>query len=176
VAHQSEGGAAEAESLFTRALAMEPPDSAEGATTMELYAKFLREQSRVDEAAPFEERAAGIRKANAAALSPKRPDMGPAQKISRTAGAEVVSPIVIEKPEPRYTQEARVAKVQGTVLVYVEIGTDGKACNMQVTKSIGLGLDESAVDTIAQWQFQPGTRGGVPVPVQATVQVNFRLL
>jgi len=43
-------------------------------------------------------------------------------------------------------------------------------------KSLGFGLDEKAAEAVSQWQFKPGTRGGAPVPVEATVEVNFRLL
>jgi len=45
-----------------------------------------------------------------------------------------------------------------------------------VTRSLGLLLDDAAVDAVSQWKFAPGTRGGQPVPVIATIEVNFRLL
>lgn len=172
---QKEGGAAEAESLFTRALAMEVPESPDAATTMELYARMLRGQARADEAASFEARAAVIRKAHAAEVSPKL-SQGPVQKVSRAQSGGVQAPVLIHKTEPQYTQEARAAKLSGTVLVYVEIGTDGKAYNMQITRGLGLGLDEAAIYAISQWQFQPGTRDGIPVPVQANVEINWRLM
>jgi len=69
-----------------------------------------------------------------------------------------------------------VAQYQGTVVLYVEIGTDGMAHNIQVLRSLGMGLDDQAIDAVIQWQFKQGTRNGVPVPVAATIEVNFRLL
>jgi outer membrane biosynthesis protein TonB len=41
---------------------------------------------------------------------------------------------------------------------------------------MGLGLDEKALDAVAQWLFKPGTKDGKPVPVRATFEINFRLL
>ena len=78
--------------------------------------------------------------------------------------------------EPQYTEEARVAKYQGTVVLAVEIGSDGFARNIHVVRGLGLGLDENAVTAVSQWTFEPGKKDGGPVTVQATIEVNFRLL
>ncbi len=56
------------------------------------------------------------------------------------------------------------------------IGTDGKAGNITLKRGIGYGLDEKAEEAVSKWRFNPGTQGGAPVPVIATIQVNFRLL
>ena len=53
---------------------------------------------------------------------------------------------------------------------------DGRAHNIQVRQSLGLGLDQRAIQAIQQWQFEPGRKDGAPVKVTATVEVNFRLL
>jgi TonB family protein len=58
----------------------------------------------------------------------------------------------------------------------VVIGTNGKACDVQLRKGVGYGLDEQALDAITQWAFKPGMRDGMAVPVQASIEVNFRLL
>jgi len=58
----------------------------------------------------------------------------------------------------------------------VEVGPDGLAHNVKVLKSLGLGLDEKAIDAVSQWTFQPGTKNGVPVTVAASIEVNFKLL
>jgi len=69
-----------------------------------------------------------------------------------------------------------VAKYQGTVTLYVEITPDGRATNIKVLNSLGLGLDEKAIEAVSQWVFKPGLKDGQPVTVQATIEVNFRLL
>jgi TonB family protein len=90
-------------------------------------------------------------------------------------GGGVSAPVLIHKTEPEYTEEARAAKYQGTVLLYVEIDRDGNATNIKVQRSLGLGLDEKAVEAVKQWKFKPGYKDGTPVTVQATIEVNFRL-
>ena len=57
-----------------------------------------------------------------------------------------------------------------------EIATDGRAYNMRIVQGLGLGLEDAAVDAISQWRFQPATRDGIPVPAQATVEINWRLM
>src|ERR1019366_6177419 len=80
------------------------------------------------------------------------------------------------KIEPEYSEEARVAKIQGTVVLSIVIGVDGHAYDATLARSIGFGLDEKALDAVMQWQFKPGTQNGLPVPVMAQIEVNFRLL
>ncbi len=90
-------------------------------------------------------------------------------------GGGVSAPVLIQKVEPEYTEQARAAKYQGTVLLYVEIGPDGAPTNIRVQRSLGLGLDEKAIEAVKQWRFKPGEKDGNPVPVSATIEVNFRL-
>ena len=56
------------------------------------------------------------------------------------------------------------------------IGVDGRAGDVTLAKSLGFGLDERALDAVAQWTFKPGQQNGIPVPVTAQIEVNFRLL
>ena len=86
------------------------------------------------------------------------------------------APALIHKVEPEYTEEARQAKLEGTVLVKVEITPEGKATNIKVLHALGLGLDEKAVECVAQWRFKPGLKDGQPVTVVAQIEVDFRLL
>jgi TonB family protein len=91
-------------------------------------------------------------------------------------GAEVAAPSVLHKVEPEYSEEARIARLQGTVVVQVVIGTDGVAGDARILRGLGLGLDEQAIEAIGQWQFKPGVKDGQPVPVAATIEVNWHLL
>jgi TonB family protein len=98
-----------------------------------------------------------------------------AEKIYKV-GPGIVPPKVLEKSEPQYTEEARAAKLEGTVALTIVVGTDQRAHDIRITKSLDAGLDASAINSIKTWRFQPGTKNGKPVSVQANVQVNFRLL
>ncbi|HYL78401.1 MAG TPA: TonB family protein [Bryobacteraceae bacterium] len=91
-------------------------------------------------------------------------------------GNGVSAPVVIQKQEPQYTDEARMAKMEGTVVLALTVSAEGVPGNLRVTKSLGLGLDESAIQNVSSWRFKPGMKDGNAVPVFANVEVKFRLL
>lgn len=79
-------------------------------------------------------------------------------------------------PDPQYSDEARKAKYQGVVVLQVVITLDGRATNIVVVKSPGLGLDEKAIEAVRQWKFRPAIGpSGKPVPTQVPIEVTFRL-
>lgn len=91
-------------------------------------------------------------------------------------GGGVSAPGVLFKVEPEYSEEARKAKFQGTVVLAIVVDPSGKARDIRVVRPLGLGLDEKAIEAVMKWRFKPGMKDGQPVAVQATVEVNFRLL
>ena len=91
-------------------------------------------------------------------------------------GGGVSAPQLIHRVDPEYSEEARKAKHQGTVELYVEVEPDGRAHKILVRRSLGLGLDEKAIDAVRQWMFKPALKDGKPVTVGALVTVHFRLL
>ncbi len=90
-------------------------------------------------------------------------------------GGDVSGPIAIYKPEPMYSEEARKAKYQGTVVLWIVVGADGSVSNVRVVKPLGLGLDEKAVETVRTWKFKPCMRNSKPVPCNVSVEVGFHL-
>ncbi len=90
-------------------------------------------------------------------------------------GGGVSAPRVIYAPDPEFSEEARKAKYQGTVVLWVVIGPDGRTHEIRVQRSLGMGLDEKAIEAIQRWKFEPARRDGKPVAVQVNVEVNFRL-
>ena len=92
------------------------------------------------------------------------------------AGGGVSAPQLIYRVEPEYTEEARKAKYQGTVVIYCVVDVRGMVRNIRVTRSLGLGLDEKALEAVRQWKFKPGMKNGRPVNVAASIEVTFRLL
>jgi periplasmic protein TonB len=91
-------------------------------------------------------------------------------------GGGVSPPSIIYKVEPEYSEEARKAKFQGTVLLYVVVDEKGNPRDIKILRPLGLGLDQKAVEAVEKWKFNPGKKDGKPVPVQAQIEVNFRLL
>lgn len=91
-------------------------------------------------------------------------------------GGGVTPPTVISKIEPEYSEEARKAKWQGTVVLAIVVDEKGLPKDLKVIRSLGLGLDQKALDAVAKWRFSPGKKDGKPVPVIAQIEVNFRLL
>lgn len=89
--------------------------------------------------------------------------------------SDVSAPVVIRKVNPAYTDEARQAKVTGTVELLCLIAVDGTVKVDSVRKSLGYGLDESATAAVEQWEFVPGKKDGKPVATQTTIVINFGL-
>jgi len=91
-------------------------------------------------------------------------------------GGGVSAPSILYKVEPEYSEEARKAKFQGTVVLAVIVDEHGNPRDIKVVRPLGLGLDQKAVEAVEKWKFSPGKKDGKPVPVQAQIEVNFRLL
>jgi len=92
-----------------------------------------------------------------------------------SVGGNVSEPICIYKPLPGYSEEARKAKYQGTVVLWIVVDAQGNVTDLRVVKPLGLGLDEKAIETVHTWKFKPALRNGSPVAVRMSVEVSFRL-
>ncbi len=103
--------------------------------------------------------------------------IGPGSGHTYQAGrGGVTAPVPIHRVEPEYSEEARKARAMGAVLVLVDVGPDGRVHNVRIARSLGMGLDEKAVEAVSQWLFRPGTKEGHPVSVAAQIEVAFHLL
>ncbi|HKS96428.1 MAG TPA: energy transducer TonB [Terriglobia bacterium] len=92
-----------------------------------------------------------------------------------SVGNGVSAPIALYKPEPAYSEEARKAKYQGTVDLWIVVDARGNVSDVRVAKPLGMGLDQKAVEAVRTWKFKPAYRSGVAVPVRVMVEVMFRL-
>lgn len=90
-------------------------------------------------------------------------------------GGSVSAPHTVYAPDPAYSETARQAKYQGTMVLWLIVGADGLPTNIRIARPAGLGLDEQAVSAVQRWKFDPARQHGDPVPVQINVEVNFRL-
>jgi periplasmic protein TonB len=90
-------------------------------------------------------------------------------------GGGVSAPRPIYSPDPEYSEEARKAKYQGVCVLWMVVGPDGRPRDIKVSRSLGLGLDEKAVEAVKTWKFEPAMKDGRPVAVAISVQVDFHL-
>lgn len=90
-------------------------------------------------------------------------------------GGNVRAPIAVKRVDPVYTEVARKARVHGIVIIEAVIDRQGNVTEARVLKGLPFGLDQSALNAIRQWKFQPGTLNGQPVPVYYSLTVNFRI-
>jgi protein TonB len=92
-------------------------------------------------------------------------------------GGGVNYPTCVYCPPAKYSEEARKAKFQGTVTLQVLVTPDGRGTEIEVVKSLGMGLDEQAVDAVKGWKFKPAYGpDGKPVATTIGIEVMFRLL
>jgi TonB family protein len=91
-------------------------------------------------------------------------------------GGGVAAPVPLNTVEAEYSDEARRAKYQGVCLIALIVDAQGNPQNPRVVRSLGMGLDERALDAVRKYRFKPAMKDGrIPVPVSITVEVNFRL-
>jgi len=91
-------------------------------------------------------------------------------------GGGISAPVVIHSVEAEFSDEARRAKYQGVCMVSLIVDTQGNPQNIRVVRTLGMGLDEKAVEAIRQYKFKPAMKDGkTPVPVMITIEVDFRL-
>jgi periplasmic protein TonB len=90
-------------------------------------------------------------------------------------GGGVSPPRVIYQIDPEFSEEARKAKYQGTCTLMLVVGTDGRPTNIRVASSLGMGLDEKAIEAVKNWRFEPSQKDGHPVRVEIAVEVEFHL-
>ena len=111
----------------------------------------------------------GIGPSNGPGVGPGPSEIYPAGKMGVTV------PQVIFDPEPSFSDEARKAKAQGIVMLVLVVGKDGRPYDLRIGQSLGMGLDEKAIEAVQRWRFRPATLNGQPVATQIAVQVDFRL-
>jgi TonB family protein len=101
----------------------------------------------------------------------------PTQEVVDGKAPGVTLPKIVTEVKPKYTPEALQAKIQGTVMMSAVVRTDGTPSDIEITKSLDTrhGLDKQAMAALGQWRFEPGRKGGKPVPVRIEVEMHFTL-
>ena len=141
--------------------------------TLEHYARLLHKLHRSEEAGTLLERCRAYRSARVEELAAGAP-----VPVGEGVGARpgVQPPELDQRVEPEYTEEARIARHEGTVALQADISADGRAGNFRLQRSLGLGLDEKAVEAVRQWVFKPARQGKGAVAFRAVLEIHFRVL
>lgn len=84
-------------------------------------------------------------------------------------------PAIIYSPQPPYTDQALAARLEGTVIISLVVSVDGSPKDLTVIRPLGMGLDQSAIQTVSTWQFQAPVVNGRPKEVSTSVEVVFSL-
>jgi protein TonB len=103
----------------------------------------------------------------------EEPGDGDSQPIRLSFG--MTRPELIHQVQPRYTEIARRAAIQGTVIVEAVIDEEGRVTNVRLIRGLPMGLDREALEAIQQWRFKPAMSGGRAVKVYYTLTVNFSI-
>jgi len=92
-----------------------------------------------------------------------------------SVGGGVSAPVLLHQVQPEFTDEARQAKLQGTVEIQLIVDAYGNPENITVVRHLGMGLDQKAIQAVRQYKFKPATYQGHPVAVRLMVDVDFHL-
>jgi TonB family protein len=109
-----------------------------------------------------------------AALKPDANLAAQSRDASNNPAADLSAPSATRKVDPAYPLELMRQNVSGTVILYGVIHADGTVGGLRVLRSVDDRLDAYASAAIAKWQFQPATKNGSPVDVEATFWIPFR--
>jgi TonB family protein len=105
------------------------------------------------------------------------PDLTHLRESKGSSGNEfkIGFPRCTHKPEPSYTDAARRAKAQGSLVMQTVISPDGRIAEAQVLKGLPYGLNEQALEVVRTWRCEPATVDGRPVSTKVPIEVSFRL-
>jgi TonB family protein len=99
----------------------------------------------------------------------------PDDEIYHVKKDDVLPPRPTYTPEPEFSEAARHARFQGTVILKVLVNKAGNIVRIKLERSLGKGLDENAMEELKSWRFEPATRKGQPVAVEMNIEVSFNL-
>lgn len=98
----------------------------------------------------------------------------PSAHDSSDSAADLSQPMATRKVDPAYPVQLMRENVHGTVILYAVIHADGSVGNVRILRGVDERLDRFASEAVAQWKFDPATKNGTPVEVEATFQIPFK--
>jgi TonB family protein len=91
------------------------------------------------------------------------------------AEADLSAPEAISKVDPAYPQDLMHDRIEGVVVLYAIIRSDGRVDEVRVLEGFDERLNENARKALQQWRFRPGTKDGTPIDIEAVVRVPFKV-
>jgi TonB family protein len=91
-----------------------------------------------------------------------------------TPSGELLAPVATQKVDPEYPLELMRRNVEGTVALYAVIHSDGHVSDVKVLRGVNDRLDEYAMAALSRWHFQPATKNGTAVALEAVVMIPFK--
>ena len=176
ILYENQASYAKAESYYRYALASREKllggDALATVETLEHLARLLYRTQRAEEAEKLASQARAVRQRQLAAMTGQADDLGQVYEFE----PGLRRPELETRTEPDYTEEARIARHEGTVRLQVEIDAEGLPRNPKIVQILGLGLDEKALDAIRSWRFRAARLDGRKVPCRITLAIDFSLL
>lgn len=106
----------------------------------------------------------------------RSPGAGKRSGTGRGSGGNYIPPSYLKNPAPSYPLAARLSRHEGLVILSVPISEEGRPGDISIEKSSGdAALDRAAITTVKTWLFHPARMKGIPIAVQVSVPVMFRL-
>ena len=90
------------------------------------------------------------------------------------SGDGLSAPVALSKVDPAYPAALMRDRVEGIVVLYAVIHSDGSVADVKVLQGVQDTLDENARDAMQKWHFRPGTKNGSPVDIEAVIKIPFR--
>jgi TonB family protein len=86
-------------------------------------------------------------------------------------GPGITPPKVVRQVAPEHPSEG--FRIAGSVLVGLVVGSHGDPKDVRILRSLEKSVDQSAVEAVKQWRFEPAKKGGDPVAVRLSIEIRF---
>lgn len=124
---------------------------------------------------PHSDLNAGLNPLDSFSDAPRVKNSSPDSGVLRAGVGGVTAPICLYCPQPSYTNPARDAKLQGSILLDLVVSPEGKMNSARILRGLPYGLNDNAINVLREWKFKPATVGGQPVKVKVQIEVTFQL-
>jgi TonB family protein len=91
----------------------------------------------------------------------------------RVISSDLSGPVPLKKIDPKYPPTLISEHVEGEVILYAILRSDGSVDSIQLVRGLDEQLDANAMNALSQWKFRPAIKQGSPVDLEAIVHIPF---